>query len=195
MSGYKPEQSGEFYRQLKQALDSMPGVESSALAIVPVLAGNEWDSSMTVEGYNAPAEEGVDPHMNYVSPDYFRTLGVSLLDGRDFTSRDDANAPPVAIVNERFAKRYFAGRNPIGGHIGMGGDPGAKTPIEVVGVVHDTRYENLRSEVPYEVYIPYRQNTTTGCRLMFDASAIPPKCWRRCGKRSRRSRRICRWHS
>ncbi len=175
MTGYKPEQTGEFYRQLKQALDTMPGVESSTLAVVPVLVGNEWDSSVTVEGYSAPAEESVDPHMNYISPDYFRTFEISMLEGRDFTVKDDAKAPLVAIVNERFGKRYFAGRNPIGHHIGMGADPGTKTPIEIVGVVQDTKYESMRAEIPFEVYIPYRQNGTLGMSAYVRAVGDPTR--------------------
>ncbi len=162
LSGHTPEQTSEFYRRLKETLDSMPGVEASSLAVVSVLVGNEWDSSITVEGYTSEPGQGVDPHMNYISPDYFHTLGVSLLDGRDFTVKDEANAPLVAIVNERFAQQYLAGRNPIGRHIGMGGDPGTKTPIEIVGVAHDTKYENMRTEIPYEVFIPYRQSGVNG---------------------------------
>jgi predicted permease len=173
MTGYKAEQTGEFYRQLKQALDTTPGVESSTLAVVPVLVGNEWDSSMTVEGYSAPAEESVDPHMNYISPDYFRTFEISMLEGRDFTVKDDAKAPLVAIVNQRFGKRYFAGRNPIGHHIGMGADPGTKTPIEIVGVVQDTKYESMRDEIPYEVYIPYRQQVPLGMSVYVRAVGEP----------------------
>jgi predicted permease len=171
MSGYKPEQTGEFYRQLKAALDTMPGVESSALAAVSVLVGNEWDSSVTVEGY--AGREGPQPHMNYVSPDYFRTFGVAQLQGRDFTTKDDAKAQPVAIVNQRFAQKFFEGRNPIGRHIGMGGDPGTKTPIEIVGLVHDTKYESMRAEIPYEVYIPYRQQTLFGMSIYVRAVGEP----------------------
>ena len=160
MNGYKQEQTGEFYRALEQSLDSMPGAESSALAVVPVLVGNEWDSSMTVAGYSG--RDGAQPHMNYISPDYFRTMGISLVQGRDFTVRDDSKAPTVAIVNERFAKHFFDGRSALGGRIGMGGNPGTPTPIEIVGIARDTKYESMRDEIPYEVYIPYRQNMMFG---------------------------------
>ena len=61
-----------------------PGVESASLAVVPVLAGNEWDSSVAVEGYQAKPGEGLDPHMNFISPDYFKTMNVPILQGRDF---------------------------------------------------------------------------------------------------------------
>ncbi len=158
LNGYTPERSREFYRRLKEALDTMPGVESSSLAVVPVLAGNEWDSSMTVDTYKAAPGEDLDPHMNYISTDYFRTLSVPVSMGRDFTARDDQGAAKVAIVNEKFAQRYFPGANPVGHRVGMGSDPGTKTDIEVVGVVRNTRYETMRDEIPLEVYRPYRQN-------------------------------------
>ena len=157
LNGYKRERSLQFYRQLTDRLSRTPGISSVTLAVMPLLDGNEWDSSVTVEGYAAKEGEWVDPHMQFISPGYFRTLSVPVLLGRDFSDRDDKGTPPVGLVNERFAKRYFAGRSPIGLHVGMGGNPGTKTDIEIVGVVKDTRYESLRDEVPYELYRPYRQ--------------------------------------
>jgi predicted permease len=157
LNGYKRERSFQFYRQLTDRLSRTPGISSLTLAVMPLLDGNEWDSSVTVEGYAAKEGEWVDPHMQFVSPGYFRTLAVPILLGRDFNDRDDQGTPPVGLVNERFAKRYFAGRSPVGLHVGMGGNPGTKTDIEIVGVVKDTRYESLRDEVPYELYRPYRQ--------------------------------------
>jgi len=157
LNGYKKERSFQFYRQLSERLSRTPGISSVTLAVMPLLDGNEWDSSVTVEGYAAKEGEWVDPHMQFVSPGYFQTLSVPVLLGRDFIDRDDKGTPPVGLVNERFAKRYFAGRSPVGLHVGMGGNPGTKTDIEIVGVVKDTRYESLRDEVPYELYRPYRQ--------------------------------------
>jgi predicted permease len=156
LNGYNQDRGLQFFRQLYDKLNQMPAVSSAALAVVPVLDGNEWDSSVTVEGYAAKQGEWIDPHMQFVSPGYFATLKIPVILGRDFSTRDEKNAPKVAIVNERFAKRYIDG-NPIGRHVGMGGDPGTKTDIEIVGVVADTRYEGLRDEIPYEMYIPHRQ--------------------------------------
>jgi predicted permease len=156
LNGYKQERGRQFFHQLYEKLNRMPGVTSATLAVMPLLDGNEWDSSVTVEGYSAKQGEWIDPHMQFVSPGYFATLKIPTLLGRDFTDRDEKGAPKVGIINERFAKRYLAG-NPIGRHVGMGGDPGTKTDIEIVGVVKDTRYESLRDEVPFELYIPYPQ--------------------------------------
>jgi predicted permease len=174
LNGYKDERCLQFYRQLSDRLNTLPGVTSAALAIMPVLDGNEWDSTVTVEGYSTKQGEAVDPHMQFVSPGFFDTMGIAVLLGRDFSIRDEKGAPKVGIVNERFAKRYFGGANPIGRHIGQGGDPGVKLDIEIVGVVKDTRYESMRDEVPYEFYLPYRQmNFVQGMTAYLRAKGDP----------------------
>ncbi len=157
LNGYKPERSRQFYKQLTERLGRIPGISSVTLAVMPLLDDNEWDSTVTVEGYSAKEGEWVDPHMQFMSPGYFETLKIPVMLGREFTDRDEKGTPLVAVINERFAKRYFAGRNPVGLHVGMGGNPGTKTDIELVGVVKDTKYESMRDEVPYELYRPYRQ--------------------------------------
>ncbi|HLW75759.1 MAG TPA: ABC transporter permease, partial [Bryobacteraceae bacterium] len=155
--GYKPDRTKDFYRQLQQQLDSIPGVQSSSLAVMPIIAGNEWDNSMAIEGYSSKPNQMPDPHMNFISPDYFKTLETPIVVGRDFRATDVKDAPLVCIVNEKFAKKYFANGYAVGKHIGMGGDPGTKLNIEIVGIAHDTKYEGMREEVPEEVYQPYQQ--------------------------------------
>jgi predicted permease len=105
------------------------------------------------------------PFMNLISPGYFGTLGVSIVAGRDFTVNDNRevrNGPnpddwsqTVAMINEKFAAKYFPGRNPVGMHIGFGTDPGKPTFLEVVGVVKDIKYTNLRDEISVQAYVPY----------------------------------------
>ena len=177
LNGYKPERSLQFFRQLTERLGRTPGIATVSLAVIPLLDGNEWDSTVTVEGYSTKEGEWVDPHMQFVSPGFFQTLAIPVMLGRDFSDRDEKGAPQVAVVNERFAKRYFAGRSPVGLHVGMGGDPGTRTDIEIVGVVKDTRYESLRDEVPYELYRPYRQvefvqGMTVYARALGDPAAV-----------------------
>ena len=156
-NGYKPERSLDFYRQLRENLDAIPGVEASAFAVMPVLYGYEWDNSIAIEGFSHNPTDAPDPHMQFNSPDYFRTMNIPILAGRDFRMSDGRDAPKVCIVNEKFAKRYFKDGNALGRHIGMGGNPGTKLDIEIVGVVRDTKYESMRDEIPIEVYQPYHQ--------------------------------------
>jgi predicted permease len=95
--------------------------------------------------------------MNFVSPDYFKTMEIALLTGRDFRRTDTLGTPQVCIVNEAFAKKYFGNINALGHKIGMGIDPGTKTDITVIGVARNTKYESMRDEIPTEVFRPYQQ--------------------------------------
>ncbi len=157
MSRYDPNWTADYYRRLRDRLSRLAGVESNALAVIPVLEDDEWDNWITIEGYAPKQDERPDPHMQYCSPAFFRTLKIPVLLGRDFDERDVAGAPKVGIVNQKFAKRYFGDATPLGRHIGMGIDPGTKTDIEIVGVAADTKYESMREEIPYELYIPDAQ--------------------------------------
>ncbi len=175
LNGYPPERSLDFYRQLRDNLDAMPGVESASLAIMPVLTGNEWDSTMAVEGFANKPAEAPDPHMNFVSPDHFKTMGIPILAGRDFRMSDGVGAPLVCIVNERFAKKYFKDGIAVGKHLGQGGDPGTRLDIEIVGVVRDTKYESLRDVVPEEVYRPYQQMPFVLGMVAYVRTTRPPE--------------------
>src|SRR5271169_3785286 len=100
--------------------------------------------------------------MNFVTPGYFKSLGVPIVLGRDFQPSDvGKDAPKVCIINEKFANKYFPDGNAIGHHVGMGGDPGTKTDIEVVGIFSDMKYEGMRDEIPIEMVRPYEQMTFT----------------------------------
>jgi predicted permease len=166
LNGYTPERMKVFYPQLSDALSSIPGVQSVGLASMRILEDNEWDSSMSVEGFTpAKPDEHAAPYMNSIGPNYFATLGVPIVAGRDFRINDNhevKHGPEVwnwsattVMINEKFAKTYFPGRNPVGLHIGFGTDPGTPTDMEVIGVVKDFKYTNLRDEIPAQVFVPY----------------------------------------
>lgn len=165
LNGYTDAHMRTFYQRLTEDLQSAPGVTSVGLASMRILEGGEWDSSMTVEGYAAKPGAGPEPYMNSISPNYFATMGIPVLAGRDFTIRDtqqvkhgpdaDDFSPAMVMINESFAKKYFSGRNPIGLHVGFGSDPGTKTDMEVIGVVKDVKYTSVRDQIPVQAYIPY----------------------------------------
>ncbi|HEY7302502.1 MAG TPA: ABC transporter permease [Bryobacteraceae bacterium] len=157
LNGYPEERTKNFYRQLQESLNTLPGVNTAALAVMPVLTGNEWDNWVTIDSYTPKTGELPDPHMNFLSPDYFKTMEIALLAGRDFRRTDGLTTPKVCIVNEAFAKKYFGTINAIGHKIGMGIDPGTKTDITIVGVGRSTKYESMRDEIPTEVFRPYQQ--------------------------------------
>jgi predicted permease len=157
LNGAKPAAVNLYLRQLLDRLRALPGVTSASTAVMALLNNNEWDNWVTVEGYAARADERPDPHMQFTFPGFFETMGIPLIRGRDFSERDTEKGPKVAIVNAKFAKKYFGNADPIGRHLGMGNDPGTKTDIEIVGVAGDTKYEDMRTPVPEEVYLPHVQ--------------------------------------
>jgi predicted permease len=154
---YPVEKSRSFYRSLWDQIKTLPGVESVGSANMPVVSGDEWDSTITVEGQDPGKSSNRWAFMNHTTPGYFATLGAPIVAGRDFTWGDDIANKPVAIVNEQFVKEYCGGREPIGMHVGMGGDPGTKTDIEIVGVVRNFKYENMRETIGRQMYRPNAQ--------------------------------------
>ena len=187
-SGYTPERITPFYKSMVQRLGSEPGVQSVAFANMGLLEGNEWDSTVTVEGYQTQQGEFVNPYCNSISPGYFKTLGVPVLRGREFDARDEGAVPagpPNAndgrgngyshvIVNESFAKKYFGATDPIGRHIGFGGNPGTPTPLEIVGVVRDSKYTGVRDEIPRTVFFPLLEERTPSSITVYVRTTADP---------------------
>ncbi len=154
LSGYDNARATLFYAELLDRLRSAPAVKSAAYATVPILAGDEWDSSMAVEGHRVKDGEDMQAFMNMVSPGYFRTMNVPLLEGRDFRAGDARDEPTVAIVNRRFAEHFFPGRSAIGKRVGFGYGPESKLTIGIIGVVGNALYEGPREGLHRQAYVP-----------------------------------------
>ncbi|HEY3739428.1 MAG TPA: ABC transporter permease, partial [Bryobacteraceae bacterium] len=156
-NGYKVDRTRGFYRQLYDNLASLPGVESVGYGNVGIVSGDDWDSSITVEGQD-PSQGSHDwAYQNKISPAYFKTLGVPLKAGRDFEWSDVMTSKKVTIINEALSRAYFKGRDPVGLHIGFGSDPGTKADIEVVGVVGDFKYSDMSEQIGRQMFQPYGQ--------------------------------------
>jgi putative ABC transport system permease protein len=174
------EQRVAFFQRLTTQLSSLPGVRSaSAINHLP-LGGDVWTLGFTVEGRPATQDDAERPSAVYrvVLPDYFRTMGVTLLKGRDFTERDDAISPGVVIVNEALVRRQWPGEEVLGKRITVNGE-GSK-PREVVGVVKDLKQGEWASEPKPEMYLPYFQaasprSLTLVIRASSGASEIGPE--------------------
>jgi predicted permease len=163
LSGYDDERGTNFYNEVLDRIRSAPGVQSAGLAVVPLLSGSEWDSTMSVEGHKAADGEDMQAYMNSISPGYFAAMKIPFLQGRDFTRLDPPawdDAPTggrarVAIVNRQFAEHFFKGTSPIGRRIGWGDNPDTKLDIEIVGVVENSLYEGPREGVHRQVFVPF----------------------------------------
>ena len=185
VNGYSGERAKIFYKTLTYDLRSVPSVRSVGLAGIRILEDNEWDSSVTVEGYSAKPGQTPEPFMNSISPNYFATMGIPIIMGRDFTVKDvqrvkhgpdkDDTSPTTIMINEAFARKFFAGRNPIGLHIGFGSDPGTKTDMEVIGVVKDVKYTNLRDQIPVQAFVPYLADEHVGGMTVYLRTTADPR--------------------
>jgi predicted permease len=162
LSGYDGPRAVHFYEELLTRLRAAPGVKSAGLASVPILAGSEWDSTMSVEGHKAADGEDMQAFMNSLSPGYFETMQIPFYEGRDFNRLDVKENATVAIVNRRFANHFFPGKSAVGKRLGRGGAPNTKMTIEIIGVVADSLYEGPREGVRRQVFVPHwgRQGVT-----------------------------------
>ncbi len=158
--GYKGERLARFYAELQERLRAIPGVRSVSLSMHPLLKGEISVWGLTLEDYTPPPRPGgardnaLDVHVNKVGPDFFSTMGIPVLLGRAIGPEDSATSPMVAVVNEVFAHKYLEGQSPVGRRAGWVGERGK---MQIVGVVKDTRYGQLRRDPPPTVYVPYTQ--------------------------------------
>jgi predicted permease len=162
LNGYKPERSKQLYERLEDELAAQPGVTGVTAAQVASLAGNNWGSSVSVEGFKAGPDTDTNARFNQVSPTYFRTMGIPLLAGREFVRADTLGAPKVAIVNEAFAKKFNLGRDAVGKHMSDGGGSGVKLDTEIIGLVRDAKYSDVKDPTPPLFIRPYRQDDNVG---------------------------------
>jgi predicted permease len=154
LSGYDDARAQLFYQQLLDRLRAAPGVTAAAVASVPILSGDEWDNSMAVEGHQAKDGEDMQAFMNALSPNYFQTMKIPIVEGRDFRPSDANKDWTVAIVNRRFAEHFFPGKSAVGKRIGSGGGPDTKLKMEIIGVAADSLYEGPREGVHRQVFVP-----------------------------------------
>ncbi len=176
LNGYTPARTAAFTNQLTDALAALPGVRGASAAQIPLLVGTDNNSGVEIEGKvrnGDPEEQRVS--RDRVAPKFFSTLGVPLLAGREFSASDALDSPKVAIVNETFVHKYLADRNPVGARFGFGTGNGVKTDVEVVGVVKDEKYANVREEKRAFVFSPIDQDKTLGEATFYVRTSQAPE--------------------
>lgn len=147
-----------FYTQLLDRLRAMPGAQSAAAILLRPLSGTVgWDTQFTVEGQTAAEQAGnPDPNYEAISPDYFRTMRIPLVMGRDFTDLDRTGSEPVAIVSAAFARRYWSGQDAAVKRIKLSRPDGKAPWLKVVAVVADVRYREWEHS-RFDIYVPMQQ--------------------------------------
>lgn len=154
LSGYSFAETKSYYNRLKVNLEIMPGVTSVAFSTMPILRGYAWQNAIVGKDFEGtPIEQ--QPVLSQVDPNYFATLGIPVIAGRAFSAQDVAPTD-YAVVNESFAREYFPGRNPLGQGFGLVNDMEPVIPkTEVIGVIPDKKYRDLKETPPPQAYFPY----------------------------------------
>ncbi len=155
LNGYSEPETRAFYDRLLERTRSLGGVERASIASVTPMSGAAlWSTFVAEGGAGVRDAQGRWASINHVSPGYFDTLGIALLAGRDFTARDVRGGPRVAIVNEKLARLYWPGQNPLGKRIRWTFDKGT---LEIVGVVRGHKYQSVREPDRPLIYTAYAQ--------------------------------------
>jgi predicted permease len=169
-NGYTNEHTHQFFAQLEDQLAAIPGVTAVSAARVGLLAGNNWGNDVGVQGFKKTPDTDANSRFNEIGPGYFSMLGVPLIAGREFTRADVIGSPRVAIVNEAFAKKFGLGRDAVGKLMDRGND---SLDIQIVGLVKDAAYSNVKQQTPPVFFVPYRQDPGAGATTFYAKSARP----------------------
>jgi predicted permease len=161
-NGYSSERSKALFERVEDELAAVPGVTAAASALVPLLANSNWGNGVSVQGFQAGPDTDTDSMFNEISPGYFGTVGTRVLAGRDFTRGDIDGGPKVAIVNEAFARKFRLTGHVVGSRMAADRVDGSKLDIEIVGLVADAKYSEVKKEIPAVYFIPYRQDKEVG---------------------------------
>ncbi len=173
LNSYTPEQSLALFERLEAELSAIPGVTGVTASRVPLLAGSNWGSSVGVQGFEAGPDTDTGSRYSQVGPDYFETLGVPLISGREFTPSDAGDAPKVVVVNERFAQKFELGREAVGKRMRVG--EGDELDIEIVGLARNAKYSEVKAEIPPLFFLPYRQDDSIGSIYFYVRSSLDPE--------------------
>jgi len=175
---YLDTNKAEFFRNLMPKLQALPGVQSAAAVFPLPMGGDEIRTTFQIEGRPVSKSEEPVTSLRDITPAYFSTMRIPLLQGRDFDGRDEAKSTPVVIINEALARQIYPGENPIGKHIKPGISVGTGEPLmrEIVGVVGNVKFSDLASEWLPESYVPAAQlpfgSMTLVVRSTQDAHAL-----------------------
>jgi putative ABC transport system permease protein len=168
---FKPWRINAFLNQLTERVKGLPGVGDFSFAQCVPLTAVENNTSFTI--VERPYSKGQTPmaQLRFIGLDYFKTLAIPRLDGRDFSDRDQPAAPPVVIINDAFARQYFDGENPLGKKLTLGW--GGEDAKEIVGIVGNVRHRDLTDQARPEMYVPQAQFPNTGITLLVRSHLSP----------------------
>jgi predicted permease len=173
LNAYSQERAQALFSRMEETFGALPGVTGVTAAVVAVLAGNNWGTDVAVQGFTRGPDIDSNARFNMIGPDYFRTLGIPLLAGREFTPQDSMRAPKVAIVNEAFVKKFKLGSDVVGKLMSDGGEE--KLDTQIVGVVKDAKYSEVKAAIPALFFVPYKQTERVNGITFYVRTAADPQ--------------------
>jgi predicted permease len=172
-TGYDSVRSAVLFNRVEQELAAVPGVSGVTDGLIPILAGNNSANSLHVQGFPCGPDVDCSASYNETGADYFKTFGVQLVAGREFTAADQPGAQRVAIVNEAFARKFRMGNDAVGKFLGE--DDNDSLNIQIVGLVRNVKYSDVKDTVPPVYYRPWRQDAGTRSLYFYVKSSLPPE--------------------
>lgn len=171
---YASNQQIRFYDSLLLRIRSSSGVVSAAGGIPLPLSGDRLGTSVEIQGHPLPKSEQATANLGVVTPEFFRTLNIPLLNGRDFSETDTSDSPATVIINDAFARRYFPSENPVGKYIKPQFSVSAETPWrQIVGIVGNIRRRDIKVAANPEFYVPYSQGLFTSMSIVVRTAGKP----------------------
>ncbi|HEY7191324.1 MAG TPA: ABC transporter permease [Vicinamibacterales bacterium] len=158
LNGYTPAQSLALFEQIGDSIRGLPGVVGVTQSTVPILSNSASGRNVTVQGFDASPDTDTVASYAAIGEDYFKTLGMPLLQGREFTRADAGTTVTVTIVNEQFARKFNLTGHTIGARMALGAGDRKALDIEIVGLVRNAPYSQVREAPPAAFYMPYRQS-------------------------------------
>ncbi|MCJ7628118.1 MAG: ABC transporter permease, partial [Longimicrobiales bacterium] len=173
LNGYDFARAKDLFQRAEEELAAIPGVTNVSPALVPILSGSNWGTDVSVEGFESGPDIDSNSRFNSVGPGYFRTLGMPLLAGREFTPGDLGDEPTVAVINEAFARKFgLDPRDAVGK--GMSTDHSGDLNVQIIGVVEDAKYAEVKDAVPPLFFTPYRQQSEVGFLTFYVRAGMQP---------------------
>ncbi len=171
-NGYDSTRAGVFLRRVEEELAAIPGVTGVTSALVPLLAGNNWGTDVRVQGFESGPDIDSNARLNMVGAGYLKTLGMTMLAGREFTTSDVMGSTSVAIVNEAFARKFNLGTDVVGKYMSNGGRSDSLTTL-IVGFMKDAAYSDVKDTVPPLFFTPWQQRASTGDLHYYVRTSLP----------------------
>ncbi len=175
LNGYQPVETKALFAQAEEALAALPGVTGVSTGMVPILGGSSWGNSVSVEGFESGPDIDSNARLNTIGPGYFSTLGIPLISGREFNTEDTLDAPQVAIINAAFAEKFgLDASRAVGKRMSDGGSGVDDLDIEIIGVIQNAKYSQVKQAVPPMYFTAYRQSEDIGGITFYARTAGDP---------------------